>query len=325
MNGGAEEYAVRWGSMLGAAAAVCVLVGGPFMLERLTTPNREISIADTTPPPGVTGDLTTLVHGFVSRIPGRGSGAFDRPSTDERGVMADAYRAIVAGDDTQAASLAGPLGYSVIRYTDVATGRDLVILAERQNPDQSWPHAWGLYVHSKNSTSNMTVEVPHPVADVDTELVGAEIFRLAGSANLFIAGAERNARADGSADVAHNARSVFEAIHEAVLTPQAIVVQPHGFESTGTDRDYGDLVLSSGSASPPEAIRQLAASFQKAGLRVCLYDGLHCQGLGGTTNIQGRSTRVAGGLFVHMEMDLDLRISRAESAKVVRLLVAILA
>ncbi len=314
---------MRWRPVLGVAATVGLLVGGPLLLQRLTTSNKD-RVADTSLPPKVTGDLTTLVHGFVSRIPGRGSGAYDRPSHEERDAMAAAFRAIVAGDDVRAASLAGPLDYSVIRYLDVATGRDLVILAERQNRDQSWPHAWGLYIHSEGSTSSMTVEVPHPVADVDTELVGTDIFRLADSANLFIAGAERNARADGSADVAHNDQSVFESIHEAVLSPDAIVVQPHGFDSVGSQGDYGDLVLSSGSAPPPAVLSQLAASLRNVGFRVCLYDAVHCRGLGGTTNVQGRSTRLAGGMFVHLEMNPAVRSSRAESSKIVQTLVAAL-
>src|SRR5262249_4382456 len=155
--------------------------------------------------------------GFVERIPGRGSGDYDRPSAEQQAGMAAAFHAIEQGNITEAATLAAPFDYSVVRYTDSVTNRRLILLAERQNPDGSWPHAWGLYIHAVESPSPMTVEVAHPHADVDTELVGVDIFRAARSANLFVSGADRDAQADGSADVAHSTHSVFEAIHEAVL------------------------------------------------------------------------------------------------------------
>ena len=239
--------------------------------------------------------------------------------------MAAAFRAIQDGKPAEAATLAAPFGYSVVDYTDVVTNRRLSLLAERQNPDGSWPHAWGLYIHSVASSSDMTVEVAHPHADVDTELVGVDIFRASDSANLFVSGADRDARADGSADVAHSAHSIFEAIHEEVLGSSSVIVQPHGFRESGSHRTYGDVVVSSGTGQPPEQLQQLARSLRSAGLRVCLYDGVQCRGLGGTTNVQGRTTRLSGGQFVHVEMAPQIRASRARSALVARIIAAALA
>ena len=304
--------------VLGAVAVSVALLGGALVLEWVVTANDKPRIPELDSRPAVVGDLATLVHGFVSRIPGRGSGGYDRPAADEEAAMAAAFRAIEEGHVDEASSLVESFDYSVVHYTDIATDRSLTILAERQNPDGSWAHAWGLYIHSDRSPSKMTVEVAHPLADVDTELVGVDIFRAANSANLFVCGAERDARADGSADVAHSQQSVFEAIHEMVLSPEATIVQPHGFEGTGTHGSYGNIIVS------PDLLRRMAQSLVSAGLHVCLYDGVNCRGLGGTTNVQGRSTRQTGGLFVHLEMDPGIRASRAQSALVARVVAAVL-
>jgi hypothetical protein len=270
-----------------------------------------------TRPRPVTGDLAALVQGFVSRIPGEASGSFRRPGPGESDAMQAAFGAVVEGDLDAADRAADPRGYSVVEYTDTADGRRLAILAERQRPDGTWPNCWGLFVHQMGSASLLTVEVPHPVFDAHTELVGLELFRSARAANLFMAGAGRRANADGSADVAHNGASVFEAVHRRALTPGSMVIQPHGFDE-GENRGLGDAVVSSGAVPADDLAGAVARALEALGLRVCLFDGVRCRTMGGTRNVQGASTRAAGGSFVHLELAAGIRASQALSREVSR-------
>jgi hypothetical protein len=284
--------------------AATLLVGGcsPSASE------HPVTSGPTLPSP-IRGDLGGLVHGFASVIPGPGSEGFDEPTARERTEMTDAFRELVAGDIRAAADAAAPFGYSVVRYTDTATNRPLLILAERQGSDGRWPHAWGLYIHAPGSNSSVTVEVPHPVADINSEIVGTALFRAVEASNLFVAGAERNANRDGSADVAHNGHSVFQAIHDSILEREGIIVQPHGFEGTGSERSFGDFVVSSGSVPPDPVAAQVSSALGRAGFKVCLYDGTRCKSLGATTNVQGIAARAAGAHFIHLEMSPRIRDS----------------
>ena len=237
--------------------------------------------------------------------------------------MASAFRAIRAGRLEEASDLATPLSYTVQRFTDTVTGRSLVVLGERQNEDGSWPHAWGLYVHSPGSRSPLIVEVAHPLDDVDTQIIGVELFRLADASDLFVAGASRNAEADGSSDMTHASGSVFDSIHRSALHTGETVVQPHGFEERKHD-DYGDIVVTSGSFPPQPLSLSLAEELRARGYGVCLYDGDHCKALGATTNIQGVSTRAAGAQFLHVELSEDIRLDPAQRDRVAAVIAKLL-
>ena len=256
-----------------------------------------------------------LVRRLVDEMPRPDTHAYHSPTEVEEQRMSSAFRSIESGDLNGAAATAKPLDYDVVRYTDTGTGRRLVLLQERQRPDGSWPHAWGTYVVSPSSSSHLVVEVPHALDDIDSWVVGVDTFRLANAADLFVAGASRFAGVEGSADMAHEYDSVFEAIHRVVVArPGAVVFEPHGFETTG-HVDYGDVVVSDGTSKPDRIARSVVAAFRAAGFSVCLYDGEHCSALGGTTNVQGQ-TILPGDHFLHVEMAPKIRRSSALASKV---------
>ena len=252
------------------------------------------------------GDLAAHFNSFVAAMPRQDSGAYDAPTASERSTMAAAYDAVEAGDLSRAASLVDPLGYDVVQYRDTVSGRDLILLSERRNADGSWPHAWGMYVFSPASASDTAVEVPHPVAEVNVEDVGVELFRKANAEDLFIAGAHRYANTDGSADVAHEDSSVFDGIHEAAVESATDVVQPHGF-SQASHPDCGEVAVSAGKAPPTDLARKVHGDLRGAGFDAVLYDGNACPDLGATTNVQGVSTRAAGADFLHVEISKPIR------------------
>jgi hypothetical protein len=256
-----------------------------------------------------------LVRHLVDEMPRPDTHAYHTPTPLQEQHMATAFRLIERGDLDGASATAKPLDYDVVRYTDTGTGRTLVLLRERQRPDGSWPHAWGTYVFSPRSSSKLAVEVPHALDDIDSWIVGVDTFRLANAADLFLAGASRFAGSEGSADMAHQYHSVFEAIHSVVVShPGTVVFEPHGFEATG-HAGYGDLVVSDGTSMPDRIAQSVAAALRTAGFTVCLYDGEQCSGLGGTTNTQGQ-TILPGDHFLHIEMDPRIRRSPALARQV---------
>src|SRR5215212_7097721 len=217
------------------------------------------------------GDLAADINSFVGAIPRSGSAGYDTPTNPEIRKMARTYNAIEAGKLSRAASIVNPLKYDVVRYKDTATNRRLILLAERQNQDGSWPHAWGMYVFSPQATSDATVEVAHPVADWNTEDIGVETFREANAEDLFIAGAHRYANSNGSADVAHADASVFEDVHEAAIESSTKVFQPHGFSQT-SHPDCGEVVVSAGKSPPTELAQKVYDDLRSAGFNAILYD-----------------------------------------------------
>jgi hypothetical protein len=280
-----------------AAAVVAVL-----MLGLGAQPQEALSA---TTVKTASGDLAARVNSFVAAIPGKGTGVYDVPTSSERATMASAFDAIESGNLSRAASLVNSLKYDVVQYKDTVTGRTTVMLAERRNADGSWPHAWGLYVFSPNAVSDTSVEVAHPIADWNTEDVGVETFRKANAEDLFVAGAHRYANSDGSADVAHASASVFEEIHKAAVESETKVFQPHGF-SQADHPDYGEAVVSAGTA-PTQLAQDVHGALRGAGFDARLYDGVNYSALGATTNVQGKSARVLGADFLHVETIKPIR------------------
>jgi hypothetical protein len=262
------------------------------------------------------GELHSLVYHFVDVLSRRE--AYQRPRPGQAARLANAFRAVQAGRLHRADALARPLGYKVVRYRDVDTRRRLVLLVERRLPGRGW----GLYVHSPGSRSRLIVEVAHPASDIKSERVGLETFESTNAADLFVAGALRHAASD-DADVAHNENTPFAAVHLAALKPTSLVFQPHGFDSGRRDAQYGEIVLSSG-GPPTDLHRSLAHALEARGLKICLYQQGRCAGLGATTNVEGDSTRVAGALFVHLELALRLRKNGDRRARIVRTISPIL-
>jgi hypothetical protein len=253
------------------------------------------------------GDLLEMVRHFASRIPGRDSEGYDPPGISEADTMARAFEAMRGADAPAASAVVAALDYSVVRYTDTRTERRLLVLVEHQRPDGSWPHGWGMYIVDPEAQRDVVVEVPHPVADMDTEIIGAQLFRALGAADLFIAGANRDADRDGSSDVAHAEGSAFDALHRAALTPASTTIQIHGWDASSHPEIDAEVAVSSGSVPPGPLAVAIANALTNAGIRACLYDGVHCVALGATTNVQGASARAAGAPFVHLELSSTLR------------------
>lgn len=304
---GSEEWA---GLGTRTVRRVALIAGALLLVSAigLAFPGRVDAAARTVAVKSASGDFAAFVRAFEAAIPRRGTEGYDIPTASERDGMASAWAAVLSGDLARAATIADRYGFDIVRFSDtgVASPRPLVLLKERARADGTFPHAWGMYALATGTPVSVVVEVTHPVFDVNTAAMGVATFRRSQGA-FFMAGAHRYANADGSADVAHRADSVFEAIHRRTVRTGVRVYQPHGFDAADFDTSYGEAVVSRGDR-PSDLTLAVASGLTTDGFSVCLYDGAtRCRQLAATTNVQGSSARSVGAEFVHVEVARSVR------------------
>lgn len=224
--------------------------------------------------------------------PERGSTDYVAPEGGEADDVAAAVLDLVDGREATA-----PQGY------ELAAQGDVDVLAEKAVDGRT--RGWGLFAARRDSSSTVVVEVPHPRADLLTEDIGADVFDAAGARALLVAGAHRSA-SDGAADVAHEPDSVFARVDQAVVRPGWTVLQLHGFAEASHDIG-AEAVVSSSSATPGPVVEAIAEALGRNGISTCVYDGVTCQGLGGTQNVEAAHARDVGASFVHLELADSVR------------------
>jgi hypothetical protein len=371
---------LRGGPALAVVAGAALAVGPAQSRDAATVPSRldcQRLLARAPAPTGGPQQLPAATQpadvdaDFVENPPSGQRYVF--PTAAERAQFQCGFQLAAAGRLADAVRLLQPLRYDVRLLGDARTPvrKRYVLLAERKARDadgvERYPHAWGLYVlAARTKFPVVAVEAPHPCrstarcnavgGDRRTHTMAVTTFERAGARYLFVAGTDRGATAVGcperpcSADVAHEAASMFEAVHEAALAPRLAmpaatrVVQPHGFVTERHPPSCQEVVVSAGleqgSAPGVETTplaRRLAAALSNDesevyGGKVLLYgrdvaprgrrDGLvDCSpqddetgGLGATTNVQGR---FAAGLtprreFVSVETSENVRNLAAE-------------
>jgi hypothetical protein len=292
------------------------------------------------------------------------------PTAAQRARFQCGFQYASARQLANAARLLQPLQYDVKQLGDASTpaAKRFVLLEERKlrgrDGVERYRRAWGLFVIATRTTFPvLAVEVPHPCkstarcnavgGDRRTHTMAVTTFERAGAKYLFVAGTDRGAIAVGcpqrpcSADVAHEAASMFEAVHETALTPRlslpraSRVYQPHGFVTTRHPPSCQEVVVSAGieqDALPgietTRLARRIAGSLSADasdvyGGKVLLYGRdvapprrrVDCSpqddptgGLGATTNVQGLfAARLAPARdFVSVEASEHVRNSAAE-------------
>lgn len=259
-----------------------------------------------------------LVAREVEAAAPRGSGDYRPPTREQAARLAAAVGALSRGD-TGAAEGVEPLGYEVRELEH--GGRRLLALVEGTSKRRHW----GAFVLDPDTASEVVVEVPHPISDLATPQVGLELFARTRARALLLAGAHRGAGEQDSADVAHRTDSAFEAVHRVLLRDDSVVVQLHGFDDGRRD-DPADVVLSGGTDDPPGRLRDVRNALTDQDFEVCLFrGGPRCRDLAARTNVQGRSAREVGALFVHVEAAPALRRQREPRARLVEALAVSLA
>src|SRR5262249_34210652 len=157
------------------------------------------------------------------------------PTADQRARFQCGFQYAAARQLANAQRLLAPLQYDVKQLIDTGTpaSRSLIVLEERKvkgrNGAERYPHAWGFYVAARGTAPPpVAVEVPHQCrstarcdavgGDRRTHTMAVTAFERATAKYLFVAGTDRGSTATGcpqppcSADVAHEAASMFEAV-----------------------------------------------------------------------------------------------------------------
>jgi len=202
------------------------------------------------------------------------------------------------------------LGFTTGQSTDPDTGRAYVSVVCRS---ETCP-GWGVLLVDLSAPIRLAIEVPHPRADLDTERVGLDLFRRVPGAVLIMAGAHRRA-ADGLADVAHNAASMFNAFASVMADRGIPQAQLHGFADESLPG--ADVVVSTGQGTGSAPAERLVAALEAGGLKPCQAWRKACGRLEGTTNVQGTYAAGVGAVFLHIEINYSIRGSAARRAALV--------
>lgn len=245
-------------------------------------------------------DLEELAGAYVGSL--SKDHAYVPPAPPQRAAFASAVGLVLDGtvptDDLAA------LGYTARHRVDTTTGREFVEVAE----PVATGRGWGVVYIDTSAPLHRVIEVPHPLADLHTELLAVEVFRRLPGSVLLISGTHRKAGTDGAGDAAHRTDHMFDAVAAELTRRRIPAVQLHGFhDDTVPDTD---VVVSAGATSPDPAAHRAADALAAADLRTCRVwasDDHACQRLAGRTNVQGQAAADADLPFLHIECNRTLR------------------
>jgi hypothetical protein len=263
-----------------------------------------------------------------------GSNNYVAPTTAQLTAFRTLATSVYTGNVAIAVTQAAALNYDVLQFADTATNRVYIGLVEKNNAQA---RGWGSYfLNLSTYQADRLIEVPHTIFDINTENVGAKVYQQAAARGFLMAGAQRNANGDGTADVAHLTTSIFETVHEVWNGPtaQTTAWQMHGFDLSGTPSFPTNTaaVASNGAGAVTANVLRLNTLFDSNGFPLYNYNTLSTNNalnvqvnfdsgsntvingstfssLGATTNVQGNYSRGLGGDFLHIEMEQSIRFN----------------
>lgn len=248
-------------------------------------------------------DLERRIAGFTAGFSERGG--YRTPTDQERLAFTRAFAHLLDGDPEAARTGFSEIDFTLRTVTDGAGGHRYAEVADGVSESGHTSRGWGRVYVDLDRPALWSVQVPHPVADSRTELLGARVLRGAPGGVLVLAGAHRDAGEDGAADVAHRDDSVFHAVVEELARRNLPGVQLHGF----ADESFRgrDVVVSTGAGDSALAdAEQLTAALRRDGLEVCTAYSARCK-LAGRENEQGRTAADRQSRFLHVELNKTLR------------------
>lgn len=295
--------------------ALIVFVAGCQPAHETSTP----LVVNLTPPAGmevVQGKLLNQVTRLEDSLPRAGTEGFTVPTDEQKNI----FSAIVAGINEnrplEALTSAAQNSYDLLWYSDANDGNAISYVLREADPSA---RGWGLYIFRVASASNVILEAPHPLSDDGTPALAVDLYRALDARAVLMAGAHRDANADGSADAAHNPQTIFQEVHEsevqAIFNADQIpiVLQIHGFAAS-KHPDYPHVIVSyehSGVMNPADLLsggqveNKIVSALEAMGIKVGTCGGGQWRDLCGQTNIQ--SELMTRGIFIHIELDESIR------------------
>jgi hypothetical protein len=207
------------------------------------------------------------------------------------------------------------LGFTLTSGIDSTSGRRFTMAATQPGAERGW----GLFIGDYGAQTRQVIEVPHPNFDLNTEILGVQLYRALPGSAVLIAGAHRRA-ANGTADVAHNANSLFNLVATELARKGLPQIQLHGFEDSSLPG--ADVVVSGGATPHTRLHEQMADHVEAGGMAVCRAWQQSCGNLEGTTNVQGQAADSMGTVFAHIESDGSIRMDAQRRDRLVAALAA---
>ena len=201
-------------------------------------------------------ELIPWLESRIESLPAFKSEGYVAPGAAEVQHFRDALGHVLAGDYCAAAAAASGAGYELLTIHDTGWNAKTLLLLQ---PEPGADYGRGLYLVRTGAGRDLVLEAPHPLYDLRSALVAAEVFQAAGGRALAVAGAHRCANAmpagcDGTtsvcndddwgpyreSDMAHVDDSFFQVFHEVLSTeqPSTVTVQVHGMASGDDDPEF---------------------------------------------------------------------------------------
>lgn len=237
--------------------------------------------------------------------------------------------ALLKEELTIAVELANKLDYELALFIDSKTQQQFYRLIE-QPDSESDRRGWGSYFFSTESDRQGMVEVPHILADRNTENIGAKAFLLARSRVFLLAGAHRHANGCNTADVCDPPDKIFQIVHKAAVDEASLQTwQIHGFGNKPEFPIGTAAVISNGKGGITDAIIDLDRRFSDSQLDSYVYNTLESNSpenqqvngefsgdvfepLGATKNVQGIRNNQKKVPFIHIELSSAIRAKESE-------------
>jgi hypothetical protein len=251
-----------------------------------------------------------LIQQLEETMPRASTEAYKNPSQADERSFQDMVIGIERNDLTGTTQSASSYHYELLWLSDPRdSNAESYVLRERQPIDRGW----GLYFFRLQDFNEIIVEVPHPLADENTPQVALDLYRALHAQALLVAGAHRNANADGSADAAHARESIFQTVHTTIFklreesAHQMIVLQIHGYDPEEHPK-APQVVIGYNWKTDPEKdllLSRIVSALRTNQITVGACNEKTYPGLCGTTNMQRQAMK--DGMFFHMELSPELR------------------
>lgn len=280
-------------------------------LPSTRAPTSTPIIPTITPTPNTTFDFEELISNLENTMPRPFSEEFVSPQKTDKIIFHIIALSLIDNHIEVPSELAAKDGYKIESLFDQGESlAESYVLVEQPSVERGW----GLYLFRKSGARDIVVEAPHPVADENTSTVALDLYRALQAKALLVAGAHRDANADGSADPTHAVETIFQTIHTSLFNStgqpdkKLIFIQVHGY-SAEEHPEIPQVVIGYNWKNDSEKnflLSKIVDALRQNNISVGVCNAKKYQGLCGTLNVQRQATE--GGVFLHLELSKTLRM-----------------
>lgn len=244
------------------------------------------------------GNLIRYIAKIKNKIP-RG---YTAPTDTQIALFREAVSHILRGEFAGATLVANAIEYRRRAFTH--TNGSTYYILESADPKF---RQWGTFVFKPGSDKkNYIIEVPHPVEEKNTSIIGIKAFIDSGATAFLLSGSRKSA-----CDVTLDPNTFFQAAHEVISSSYNNIVslQIHGFNR----KDYPNIVLTSGTSGAISAMDDLVEQLMLEDFVVGIYNGILYSDYGATQNEQAKYTNSIGGSFIGLYLNQAVHHSKKKS------------